>query len=271
MKKILALLLIGVLAMSNIPAFAGLAPEPQPVMIGGAMTIESQVMMDALEDPQLIELEGYLFVKGKINGYPVVAYKTEVGMVNATMSTLLGILEFNPRAVINNGTSGGHDYALHTGDIVLGGKIVNINSFKTDHLDEGAGFAPETWSWRTTTIRVNGEFTKVSALESDPELLALAQTIPYTKGNLVVGVIGSGDVWNREIDRILDIHADFGTSCEEMETFAIAQVCAQLNIPFLGTRILSNTELYMEDFKPETGIDNQEYVLDLVEALIATY
>ena len=57
---------------------------------------------------------------------------------------------------------------------------------------------------------------------------------------MVEGTIGSADVWNNELDRIQFFHERYGTSVEEMEAASVAQIASQLNVPFLGIRILSN-------------------------------
>ena len=62
----------------------------------------------------------------------------------------------------------------------------------------------------------------------------------YTKGRVVEGVIGSSDLWNDEVDRVLALHQTYGTVVEEMETASAAQVAAQLATPFLGVRVVSD-------------------------------
>lgn len=269
MKKMLCLVLTLLLALLS---FAALAEEaPRPILIGGAMDLETADMMQALEDPQTQVINGYTYVSGKLDGYPVVVVKTQVGMVNAAASTTTGIMTFNPIAVINQGTAGGHDEALHKGDIVIGATTVNINAFKSDWADKGAGIDPTKWIWMTTEVLQDGEVKEVSSLSSDPALVEIAKSVPYEKGSLVTGVVGSGDVWNKELDRIGLIHSQFNTSCEEMETFSVAQVCAYTGTPFLSVRILSNNELHQESFDPQTGLDCQAYVLDVARAMIKGY
>ena len=52
-----------------------------------------------------------------------------------------------------------------------------------------------------------------------------------------------------------------------LETASAALVCRQYNVPFLGIRILSNTEFNDEDFHPETAHVCQQFVLDVVQHL----
>lgn len=266
MKKLIGLLVVLCLMLST---FAALAEDARPVLIQGAMDVESKQMMEAVENPVEIQINGYHFVTGTLDGYPVVISKTQIGMVNAALVTALAVQTYQPLCVINQGTAGGHDPALHQGDIVIGETTYNINSFKNEHRDEGAGMAPESWIWRPTETYLNGEWVENDALHSDAELVKIAQTVPYAAGKVVPGVIGSGDVWNKEIDRINQIHAAFNTSCEEMETYAVAQVCQQLNVPFLGLRVLSNSELHDEDFDPATALACQTYAVDVAKAIIA--
>lgn len=93
---------------------------------------------------------------------------------------------------------------------------------------------------------------------------------PYTKGQVVTGVISSADSWNNQIDRMLYLNELNGSSCEEMESNSVAQVCKTYDVPYLGIRILSNTGIYGEDFNPETGSACQEYVLNVAKNYIQT-
>lgn len=247
-------------------------PVQKPIVLQGAMDVETEFMMEALEDSEEFTLGGYDFARGTLEGYPVIVSKTQVGMVNAATSTTLAIEELDPLVIINQGTMGGHDKELHRGDIVLGNETANINSFKSEWKDIGEGMDPANWEWRTSEINLSGDsFEDVSVLNIDSDYLAIAESVKdtYTKGEVVKGLIGSGDVWNKELDRINLIQEEFNTSGEEMETFAVAQVCKQLgDVPLLSVRILSNAELHKEDFEPETAVDCQEYVLDIARKII---
>lgn len=271
MKKCLTVLLTLLLASVFLAPAMAEADSPRPILLQGAMDIETSAMMEALEGAETQVLHGYTFVTGTLDGYPVVVSKTQVGMVNAAASTTIAIMTFNPIAVINQGTAGGHAEALHKGDIVIGVDTVNINSFKSEWAAAGAGIDPTKWENRSTEVFVNGAIEGVHVLNSDAALVEIAKGVAYEGGALTEGVIGSGDVWNKELDRIALIHSQFNTACEEMETFSVAQVCAYMNIPFLGIRILSNNEIHEESFDPATGPACQNYVLDVARAMIAGY
>lgn len=81
------------------------------------------------------------------------------------------------------------------------------------------------------------------------------------------GIIGSADEWNNQLDRIALLRERYGTSVEDMESAAAAQLCFSYGIPFLGIRILSNSIVNGEEFDESVGIDCQRFVLDYVEML----
>lgn len=249
--------------------------EKAPIIIEGAMDVETQVMMDSLENPEHIKLGGWHYVKGTLNGYPVVVCRTQVGMVNAAASTALAIEYFKPAAIINQGTAGGHDLDVHKMDIILGKQSVNMGAFKSDALETGKGIEPTKWhSMTTEQMSILDDSTKeVTAFAGDENLIKAAKSVQntYTKGNVVEGVIGSADEWNKENDRIAWLHETLNTSCEEMETAAAAQVAATYNVPFLGIRILSNHEVHGETYERTSGEDCQQYVLEVAKAYINDY
>lgn len=197
LKKLIAfILLISLLLIPTACSKIGVTEKSieKPIILQGAMDIETDFMMDALEDSEEFTLGGYKFLAGKLEGYPVIVCKTQVGMVNAATATTLAIQELNPLVIINQGTMGGHDKTLHRGDIVLGRETANINSFKSDWKDIGQGMDPASWQWRKTEVNLNGnEFEDVSVLNIDNHYLSIADSIKdtYTGGKVVKGLIAS--------------------------------------------------------------------------------
>jgi len=119
-------------------------------------------------------------------------------------------------------------------------------------------------------LEENGEIVKEKTMHSTKELLDIAVKVPYEYGNLVSGTHGTADQWNKELDLVKSFHENLGTDCEEMEGFAVAQVCAMFDVPFLAIRIISNSELYPEElFSVKFAEYCQKYTLDVVEAIMA--
>ena len=72
----------------------------------------------------------FVFYKGTVDNYPVIVAKTGKGMENTAAATAVAIEKYKPQAIINQGTSGGHDPNLNVFDIVLGKQVANIGSLK---------------------------------------------------------------------------------------------------------------------------------------------
>lgn len=241
----------------------------QPIVIQGALPIESENMAAKLSDVSIETIGGWKFWKGNYQGYPVIISKTRMGMSNSAAATAIAIQRYQPIAIINQGTSGGHDPALHVYDIVLGKYTTNIGAFKTPQraLSEGSNSLEWTDAFDVLpTDEADPEPIAIRKFEADAELLLAAEKakVKYQQGQVVQGTIGSADTWNSELDRIAFFHQNYGTSVEEMEAASVAQIASQFNTPFLGIRILSNNITNQGAYDPGTGDACQNYVLDVV-------
>lgn len=107
------------------------------VLVQGAMDIEVDTMIASLKDVKEERYGSWSFFVGTLEGKnglnKVIVSRTEIGLVNASAATTIGIEKYKPTVIINQGTSGGHDINLHSGDIVLGTNIINIGAFRTEN------------------------------------------------------------------------------------------------------------------------------------------
>ena len=110
--------------LSAIPEKKHYKSSKRPIMIQGAMNVEIDKMVRALKNPAAYKFSKYVYFAGTYKNYPVVIVRTEQGTSNAAASTVIGINEFNPVVVINQGTAGGYDSAVHQNDIVIGEKTL---------------------------------------------------------------------------------------------------------------------------------------------------
>ncbi|MDM5326659.1 5'-methylthioadenosine/S-adenosylhomocysteine nucleosidase [Neobacillus sp. CF12] len=247
----------------------------RPIVIQGPMPIEAQYFADKLEKVKIEKSGNFVFYKGKLNNYPVIVTKTGKGMENAAAATALAIEKYDPIAIINQGTSGGHDPNLHVFDIVLGERTTNIGSLKTTNMDAGQGTDPTTWIpmdlMASEGSGSDDSANQVRYYEGDKELLAAANAVKdtYKKGKVIEGTIGSADFWNSEVDRINWIHEIYGTSVEEMEGASVAQIADAYDVAFLGIRILSNNKTNGGTYDPGTAEANQKYVYEVVKKYIS--
>ena len=237
------------------------------IMIEGAMTMETQHLIASLEDPHEHLLGQWRFVEGHCRNADMVIAVTSIGMSNAAAATALGLEHFRPAAVISQGTAGAHDPALRAYDIVLGQETFDASAYRTAKED--------TADWRHMELMgsyaynpADGSFIPQAVYyPGDKSLLnashAAAET--YSRGRVIDGCIASCNTWNRQRERIQYLHDTFRSSCEDMEVASAALICHQYGVPFLGIRIISNTEFGDEDFQPETAKVGQEFVLEVVQ------
>ena len=245
--------------------------ESRPVLIQGAMKIETDILISSLDDSHDVTIGHWHYAAGKIDGYPVIVSVTRCGGVNASVSTALAIETFRPCAVINQGTAGGHDPELSRGDIVIASDCFNASAWKAVPSAKGEGVNYRDINLLDVNFYdeyENGE--EITFLPADEKLKASALAVKgkYSGGKIVEGRIATYDSWENRVDNILFLHEKFGSSCEEMETFTVAKVCRIYGVPFLGVRIISNSALTGEGFVPELGHDCQKFVIEIVKHYI---
>ncbi len=237
----------------------------RPILIQGAMRSEIEGYLEKLS-PIREEIQGtYHFFHGNHKDYPVIVGFTGIGMVNCAVSTTLAISQFNPQMIVNQGLAGAHTETLHVGDIVLGKSAVAINSFEKPLVKKGIQYE----SWLETDF-----YTNKKQYFCDKEMLDLFEKAEYhceefKSAKKIQGVLGSGDVWNREWEFIAWLHEHLGSSCEDMETLAMYQVAERFAVPAMGVRMISNNELLEEAYREETAGILQEFVLDQLDGLVA--
>ena len=275
---IIALLLVSVLAGCNSTSKNETVKEndQRPIMIQGPMPIEAEKFAQKLENVKEEKSGDFVFYIGTLDDYPVIVAKTGKGMENTAAATAVAIEKYNPVAIINQGTSGGHDPNLNVFDIVLGKRTTNLGALKTGDKAENEGIDPTTWKPMDLMASEGSagedpDAEKARFYEGDEDLLAAANAVKdkYSKGKIVEGTIGSADVWNNEVDRIKWFHTKFGTSVEEMEGAAAAQIAKAYDVPFLGIRVLSNNKVNGGQYNPDTATACQEYVYEVVKQYIS--
>ena len=237
------------------------------------MPSETDWLVSRLEDVHVETIGGWTFWRGRIDGHPVIVSRTMKGEANVAAATAIAVEHFHPPAIINEGTAGGHDPHLHVYDIVLGTYAVNLGSFKTGHRDRTKGSNPLEWSpldllASEGSAGMDPNAQVLRRFRADDHLLAAAEGVKatYHRGRVVEGVIGSSDVWNSELDRIEQMHRQYGTSVEDMETASAAQIAGVYKVPFLGVRVVSNNITNGGTYDNRAAQADQEYVYEVVKA-----
>ena len=248
-------------------AYAG----ARPLLIQGAMKVETSHMVEQLEGVEEYRLGQWYFASGTYKGLPLAIARTQWGLANAAAVTALAMEFFQPVAVINQGTAGAHDPALKNFDIVVGKETVNESAWKSLYRAEGEGIDGRALE-KLGVFAYDKEaarFTQEVYHKADEALLAAARSVRdvYTKGRVTEGIIGTADSWNCQVDQVLFLHDFYGSAVEEMEGDAVAQICQTYDIPFLTIRVVSNTVFAGDvEWDLAVGAALQEYVLAVAEA-----
>src|SRR6516225_5226254 len=125
-----------------LPSAAQTLEQRRPIVVQGAMPIETERLIAKLENAKTEHAGGWMFWRGTVDGYPVVVSKTLKGVSSAAAATAIAVERYHPIAIINQGTAGGHDPALHLYDIVLGTAAVSTGAFRTQFRPAGGGSNP---------------------------------------------------------------------------------------------------------------------------------
>ncbi len=228
------------------------------ILIQGALDIETQYLINALNNKEYKNIVGYEFYKGTINNINIIISKTLVGTIHSTTATITGITTFHPDIIISQGIAGSHKPDIHIGDIIIGEKCCNINAYKMPIKNKENGSNPLEWepNKRAKNIKY-----------ADPQLIDIIEKTLNSKNKIYKGTLGSGDVFNREYDRIIWLNQTFQTLCEDMESIGTYSVCNQFKIPCIGIRIISNNELQLEQINKKVALDLQKMLINILHKL----
>lgn len=230
------------------------------ILLQGAMDKEIKVFLEYFDNLTEIEICDYKFYDCIYKGNRIIISKTEIGIINATISTTIAIERFKPDIVINQGSCGGHTLEMTKGSLIICDNAVYINSFYSNIKNKNEGSNSLEWGCSNRSYKVS----------SSEELVNLAESIPYN-GNKLIGTIGSGDLFSREYDRIVYLNSIFGELGEDMETVASFKVCEKYNISRIAFRIVANNELLGDPINSKDSTleeSLQRFVIEYLDRLL---
>jgi adenosylhomocysteine nucleosidase len=220
-----------------------LRAETADVLLAAATEAELQPVLARLGAPHSETRAAWKFWLGTLGDRKVVLTRTEGDPLNAVAATTLAIRHYAPRLVLIFGAARAHDPALRPGDVVISEKFAAFDGMETPVVPLGGGSAPLTWSKLPHALATAGEKeTPTLFFPADAGALAVARSLAVARGRLVVGVLGSASQVNREADRLVWLHAEWGTSCEDGESAHIAGCAQLLGVPVFGIRIIDGAD-----------------------------
>ncbi|HZY78895.1 MAG TPA: 5'-methylthioadenosine/adenosylhomocysteine nucleosidase [Cyclobacteriaceae bacterium] len=205
----------------------------------GAFDEEVRYLLSITANKTESSIQRISFTQGEINGKKVVIAQTGIGKVNAAIVTQLMIEHFMPAEIIFTGIAGGLNPGLAPGDLVIGTKVA--------YHDYGT-LTPDSLMRRPTrnpfTLKDNPVFYNCDPRLIDVAVLAAAEAKFEKLGKryptAIKGVIVTGDVFVASDKAVKDLRKKLNADATEMEGAAVAQVCLQLEQPFVVVRSLSD-------------------------------
>jgi adenosylhomocysteine nucleosidase len=215
---------------SSRPSTAPLAP----VGILSAEGTEQAPVLAAMHVTRSVDVDGYLFYVGTINGHPVVdAFSGEVDE-SAELAAYLLISHFHPRAMLFSGTAGAEAVSINVGDVVVSGMVVDksnlhyqLGGYQTPyegvelHLGEGvsdAGDMTDGYEYALPTPAdaqhygygpskaTNKSWVYVTDFAAPRQLVKLAEQVPSLGTNTVADATGqkaTGSIKNKVVAGVI--------------------------------------------------------------------
>ena len=228
-------------------------------MIGiiGALDIELERLIGAMQGPVHREISGVPFTCGRLLGTDVVIARAGVGKVNAAVCAQTMALIYEPELIINSGVSGALSPDLRVGDVVIGTDVVQ-HDVDTTAMGDGPGFV-------STVDRLSFPLDNFAST-------AIAAAAEELGIRAVRGRIASGDQFVASTERKEEIVRLFSAVTCEMEAGAIAHVCFLNRVPCAVIRSISdggNEEAPMsyEEFLPLAAKNSSELTLAYLKSL----
>ena len=156
-----------------------------------------------------------------------------IGKVNAALTCLQLIQDFNPDIVISTGCAGGNGEGIHVGDVVVSNETAYHDVYCGEAIGKSVYGQIQGMPPRFATpekmvnlaLRLNGQQTETGEL------------LPSIHAGLIV----TGDWFVDSKDKMCDILSHFPEAkAVEMESAAIAHTCYRQGVPFVSFRVVSD-------------------------------
>lgn len=227
-------------------------------MVGiiGAMSIETDALIEKMQERKVDAVGEYSFYHGKICGKDAVVCRCGVGKVAASSAAVLMAYLFNPKAIINIGVAGGVK-PLKQGDIV-------VAEHSVQHDYDGVADGLELG-------QVHGYNSPY--FECDRGIVGqICQVLDRNGYAYKTGTMATGDCFVSNKDKAKYIAQTFGAISFDMETAAINQVCQMQGIRFCAMRAISDNgdDTAVKSFY-EFLTEASQKSIDVITEFIATF
>jgi adenosylhomocysteine nucleosidase len=223
---------------------AAAAEDPQPYLILYAFSEEGELIGQNMSASHAEEHLGRAVLLGELSGKSVVLAELGIGMTNAAMTTQRMIDVYTPQAVIATGIAGSIDSSVDIGDIVVCRTwvthdygYIGSGGFEPGGVPVSLPGAAETETVWTFDVDSTMLAVATTLSRSDLDVDSLGERVPQllTGG---VGVTGNSFIDSKE--KRLWLSEQFQALITDMESAAVAQVCAVNGLPFIAFRSASD-------------------------------
>ena len=192
----------------------------------GAMQVEVEILLGAMENKKVTQKAGTTFCEGRLEDLDVVVVQCGVGKVNAAICAQILCDLFNVTHIVNTGIAGSLNAKLDIGDLVVSSDAMYHDM---DAVHFGYPFG-----------KVPGMDTV--GFPADPKMIdmAVAAAEAVNPGHVTVGRVASGDQFVCEKALKEHIVSVTGALCTEMEGAAIAHAAHRNGVPFVIIRAISD-------------------------------
>ena len=192
----------------------------------GALEEETSMLKKDMEIKNSCVIAGCEFVSGVLNGRDIVITRCGMGKVNAAACTAAMISSYSPDIIISTGVGGSLDDSISVFDIMIATDVV-----QHDYDLTSLGYPPAQVDRFDSPYFVCDKKISNAIKKSAEQLGYTSHFARFATG-----------------DRFIDLPEDknrlaeaFGARVCDMETGAIAQVCALHGVRFAGIRTISDS------------------------------
>ena len=192
----------------------------------GAMQVEVEILLGALENQKEQTIAGSTFYEGTLEGLDVVIVQCGVGKVNAAICAQILCSSFGITHLVNTGIAGSLCADLDIGDLVVSTDAM-YHDFDCVHFGYPYGKVPGM---------------DVVSFPADEAMMgyAFAAAEAVNPGHTRKGRVASGDQFVAVKALKEQIIAHTAGLCTEMEGAAIAQTAYRNGLPFVILRAISD-------------------------------
>jgi adenosylhomocysteine nucleosidase len=209
-----------------------------------AMPEELQAVLDLLPDEQRVNVGGRAFWRGHLHGQAVVAVLSGIGKVAAATTTTVLAQHFGASALVMTGVAGGLGAGVKVGDVVVARELLqhdmDASPIFPRHEVPGHGrarFATDTALSERLARACEATLRDPVAALGQGAVNAFALQAPRVHTGLLI----SGDRFVSRTAESQALQAELPDALAvDMESAAVAQVCADFGLPFAVVRTISD-------------------------------